>query len=285
MAEMDVLTSTFIQLLASAALLFVALMVHGPQDVSSLSPSAVGNFTVAGLIHFVGGWTLLNAAQKRLGAARTSPLLATTPLFGTLLAAITLDEIPGVVPLAGVTLIVAGVYITQLDFVGARRKVSMVAGAGRANGDERPDGSPWLSTLGLGAAFSWALSPTFIRRGLEETNDPILGVTIGVVAATVAFGVVVIVAKRGRSLTASSRRALAWKIVAGFLVGLATWSRWYAVGVAPVAVVLGLGLLTVPVVLLLAPLLARRHLERLTRPVIVGSSFVVGGTLVLIVGG
>lgn len=280
--EMDVLASVYIQLLASSVLMVAALMVQGLHGVSSLSASAVGNFTIAGLIHFIGGWALLNMSQKRLGAARTSPLLATTPLFGTVLAAVTLDEIPGIVPLGGVALIVLGVYITQIERVRARR-VAATIGRERTNDDARPDTSWWLPLLGLGAAFSWALSPIFIRRGLEVADDPILGVTIGILAATVAFGVVVLVGRRGRSLIASSRHALAWKVVAGFLVGLATWSRWYALGLAPVATVLGLGLLTVPIVLVLAPLVARRHLERITVPVVVGSSFVVGGAFVLIV--
>jgi MYXO-CTERM domain-containing protein len=284
LVEMDVLASTFIQLAASSVFMLTVLMVQGTPGVSTLSASAVGNFTIAGLIHFLGGWTLLNMSQKRLGAARTSPLLATTPLFGTFLAAVALDEVPGIVPLGGVALIVAGVYLTQLDRVRALRVAASTGGV-ETNGDGGPDASWWLPLLGVGAAFSWALSPIFIRRGLEEVDDPILGVTIGILAAMVSFGVVVLVARRGRSLTASSRRALVWKVVAGFLVGLATWSRWYALGLAPVAAVLGLGLLTVPIVLVLAPLVSGRHLERITAPVLAGSSFVVGGALVLILRG
>lgn len=284
LVEMDVLVSTFIQLVASSVFMMTVLLVQGAQGVSSLSASAVGNFTIAGLIHFLGGWTLLNMSQKRLGAARTSPLLATTPLFGTFLAAVALDEVPGIVPLGGVALIVAGVYLTQLDRVRALR-VAATTGGGGTSGDARDDASWWLPLLGLGAAFSWALSPIFIRRGLEEVDDPILGVTVGILAATLAFGIVVLVARHGRSMWATSRRALIWKVLAGFLVGLATWSRWYALGLASVAAVLGLGLLTVPIVMVLAPLVSGRHVERVTAPVVAGSSFVVGGALVLILRG
>lgn len=284
LVEMDVLASTFIQLLASSAFMVVALLVQGTEGISSLSAWAAANFTVAGLIHFLGGWTLLNMSQKRLGAAKTSPLLATTPLFGTFLAAVTLDEIPGAVPLAGVALIVVGVYVTQLKNIRAARVPATV-------GWERiDDGSPreapmWASLFGLGAALSWAVSPIFIRRGLEELDDPILGVTIGVLAATVAFGVVVVAGRHGASLVSSSRNVLAWKVVAGLLVGLATWSRWYALGLVSVAAVLGLGLLTVPTVMVLAPVVSGKHLERVTVPVVVGSAFVVAGALVLIVRG
>lgn len=284
LVEMDVLTSMFIQLLAGSAFMVVALLVQGTEGVSSLSASSVSNFTFAGLIHFFGGWTLLNMSQKRLGAARTSPLLATTPLFGTLLAAVTLDEIPGAVPLAGVGLIVVGVYVTQLEHTWVAR-VPATVGRERRDDDSPPQAPMWASLFGLGTALSWAVSPVFIRRGLEELDDPILGVTIGVLAATVAFGVVVLAGNHGPSLGSSSRDVLAWKVVAGLLVGLATWSRWYALGLTSVATVLGLGLLTVPTVMVLAPVVAGRRLERVTVPVLVGSALVVGGALVLIVRG
>jgi drug/metabolite transporter (DMT)-like permease len=284
LVEMDVLASTFIQLLASCAFMVVAVLVQGIDGITLLSASAVANFALAGLIHFLGGWTLLNMSQKRLGAARTSPLLATTPLFGTVLAAVTLDEIPGAVPIAGVALIVVGVYVTQLENIRMAR-VPVPVGGGRIDGGSPREVPVWASLFGLGAALSWAVSPIFIRRGLDDVDDPILGVTIGVLAATVAFGIVVLVGRHGASLVSSSRSVLAWKIGAGLLVGIATWSRWYALGLASVAAVLGLGLLTVPTVMLLAPVVSGKHLERITGSVVIGSSFVVGGALVLILRG
>jgi hypothetical protein len=71
--------------------------------------------------------------------------------------------------------------------------------------------------------------------------------------------------------------------VAGVLISIATWARWDAVALAPIAVVLGLGLLTVPTVLVTAPLLVGRQAERITAPVLAGSALVVVGALVLVV--
>lgn len=284
LVEIDVLPSTFIQLLVCAVFMVGAVLVQGAEEVRSLTVPAVSNFTLAGLIHFLGGWTLLNMSQKRLGAQRTSPLLATTPLFGTVLAAVTLDEIPGAVPITGIALIVIGVYVTRLD----RARVATVPatpGAGPIGG-AFPARVPLRATLfGLGAAFAWAVSPIFIREGLEEVDDPVLGVTVGVLAATIAFGIVLLVRRGGSSPVSSSRNALAWKVVAGLLVAVATWTRWYALSLETVAVVLGLSLLTVPTVIVLAPVISGRHLEPITAPVLAGSAFVVGGALVLIVWG
>jgi hypothetical protein len=47
-------------------------------------------------------------------------------------------------------------------------------------------------------------------------------------------------------------------------------------------VVLSLGLLSVPTVIVLAPILAGRHLERVTASLVAGSTLVVAGALILI---
>jgi len=283
LVELDVIASTFIQLLACTAFMVVALLVRGTEHLGSLSAASLANFAVAGVIHFLAGWTLLNMSQKRIGAARTSPLLATTPLFGAAVAAVTLDEFPDAVEFVGVGLIVVGVYVTQLDRLRAAR---VPAAAGSAGSGEGPPANPPLraSIFGLGTAMAWAVSPIFIRRGLEDVDDPLLGVTIAVIAATIAFAIAL--ALRGGPVFASaSRRSLAWKLGGGLLVGVGTWARWYALSLEPVAVVLGLGLLTVPTVMLLAPAIAGRVLEPVTATVLLGAALVVGGALLLIVRG
>lgn len=284
LVEMDVLASTFIQLLVCSAFMVAVLLVQGTGAIGSLTIAAIANFATAGLIHFLAGWTLLNMSQKRLGAARTSPLIATTPLFGTAIAALTLDEIPGAVELVGVALIVAGVYASQLE---RARRLMVPAAAGTDRTSVRPyhDVPLRASLFGLGAALAWAVSPTFIRRGLNDVDDPVLGVMVGVIAATIGYGFILLARSRNTSLASASRSALRWKVAAGLLVGLATWTRWYALGLAPVAVVLGLALLSVPTVIVLAPIAAGRRLEPITVPVVVGSAFVVAGALVLILRG
>jgi hypothetical protein len=170
-------------------------------------------------------------------------------------------------------------------------------------------GTDWTASLfGLGTALCWAVSPVLVRQGLDGLPSPLLGVTIGMVAATLVYGL----ALGGRSWLAAARapvpagggapsgpgappaagrggwwgprEALAWKLAAGVLVGVSIWARWYAVALVPVAVVLGLGLLSVPTVLAAAPLLVGRQLEPITPAVVAGSALVVAGALVLIAG-
>ena len=287
LVEMDVYESTLIQLLVSTIVLLAVMVPAGDlarlQGVPAL---AYVDFGLAGLVHFLGGWTLLNMSQKRVGAARTSPLLATVPLFGAVLALLTLDETPGAVSLLGMGTIVAGVYVVQAERI--RRPARVRSGApGIASGPPDRDPEPLrtrlaASSYGLGAALAWAISPVFIRKGLDRYDSPLIGVAIGVAIATGAYALLIAVRGRRSAPGSVPRPALSWKVVAGVLVGLATWTRWYALSLTPVAVVLSLGLLSVPTVIVLAPILAGRHLERVTASLVAGSTLVVAGALILI---
>jgi drug/metabolite transporter, DME family len=284
---MDAYASTFLQLLVSVVILVVASLATGDLGRLTDAPaSAWWSFAAAGLVHFSVGWTLLNLSQQRLGAARTSPLLATVPLFGVVVAALTLQEIPSGLELAGVALMVGGVYAMEVDRRRRARRVAHPVAAGRPQSDSAAGprgGSPavvWTASLfGLGTAFCWAVSPILIRQGLRELPSPLLGVTIGMVAATFAYGLTLPL--RGRRGLRFTREALAWKLAAGVLVGVSTWTRWYAVALVPVAVVLALGLLSVPTVMAAAPVLVGRRAERVTAPVLAGSALVVAGALVI----
>ena len=79
-----------------------------------------------------------------------------------------------------------------------------------------------------------------------------------------------------------SRISLTFKILAGLMVGLSVWARWASLDYTSIAVVLALGLLSVPVVLLLSPLLMGRHVERVTLQIWLGAALVVVGGLVLV---
>jgi drug/metabolite transporter (DMT)-like permease len=299
---MDVWQSTFMQLSVSTVILLVATLAT--EDVGAAwpaPPGALAAFLAAGLVHFFAGWTLLNASQKRIGAARTSPLLAATPLFGTILAAVTLGEIPGPVTVAGMLLIVAGVYPT-LGTAGAEagNAADQGPGAARAARGHGPRPRPrrggwrrlggaaagWRASLpGLGTAACWAVSPLLIRQGLKTLPSPLVGVTLGMVGATVPQGLLLAARHRLGLSQPVAWEATSMKLAAGLLVGFSTWTRWIALDRSPVAVVLALGLLSVPTVMLVAPPLAGRHEERVTARVWLGAALVVGGSLLLVLRG
>jgi drug/metabolite transporter (DMT)-like permease len=255
--DMDAYVSTFLQV--AVAFVVLAAIALTTEDLGSLALTGTWPlvaFAGAGLVHFLAGWTFLNLSQKRIGAARTSPLLTVTPVFGLALAALAFGELPSAWALSAVAVIVAGAFLVSRSGPAARLR------------DAR---------FGLACALMWALSPLLTVEGLDGGLSPLLGVTIGMLASVAAYAVVL--PARGLAVP---RRSLSVKLLAGVLVAFATWSRWVALDDAAVGVVLALNLVSVPIVLFLAPVLSGRHLEQVTPRVWAGAALVVCGSLALI---
>jgi len=268
--EMDVFVATFLQLLISAIVLVTISALT--EDLGRLwRASAVTwiNFSLAGLFHFFIGWTFLNASQKKIGAARTGSLIGTTPLLSAVFAAVTLAEFPTWAVVAGILIIVSGVYL--VNFSRMKQASTMPLDTG------------WRSLLlGLSAALCWSISPIFIRFGLAELDSPILGVTVGMTASALVYGAMLALRSLRKPIGSVSMDAFSFKLIAAVLVGLSTWARWIALDLTGIATVLALSLVSVPIVNLLSPLLVGRQLERVTAKVWMGSLLIVGGSLVLI---
>src|SRR4029078_2984003 len=109
---MDPFASTFVQIaVAAAALLAASVVGGGRRRLADAPATSLLCFAGAGILHFIAGWTLLNVSQKRIGAARTSPLLTPVPLFGIALAAITVGQLPDGVEWPAIALMVVGGWI------------------------------------------------------------------------------------------------------------------------------------------------------------------------------
>jgi drug/metabolite transporter (DMT)-like permease len=262
----DAYLATFLQLLVALVVLVGASLAT--EDVAALwhaSGVALAWFSAAGVVHFAVGWTLLNMSQMRVGAALTSPLLSTNPVFGALIAAVALRELPGLLTWAGIFVVTLGAFVVSLP------RANEVGWAGH-----------WRDSLwGLGASFAWAISPICTKKGLEGLSSPLLGVTLGMTVAVAVYAAALPL--RPHAEGALARDALGFKLFAGVFVALSTWLRWLSLDYSPVGVVLALGLLSVPVVLVLSPLLMGRHVERVGKEIWVGAALVVGGSLLLVV--
>ena len=260
----DPYVSTFLQLAVATAILVVASLAS--EDLSQLgdaSGEAIVLFGLAGVIHFVLGWLLLNVSQMRIGASRTAPLITLTPLFGVALAAVTLGELPSAAAFAAIVPIVVGAWLL----------------ASRGSGHVAIERD---SIFAFGTAFMWALSAVLTVEALEGLDSPLLGVTLGLLAATATLGGAL--AARGTPVAVRSiaRGTLALKLFAAVLVAFATWFRLLALDETDVAVVLAVNLVSVPITLVLAPIMVGRHLEQANARIWLGGLLVVAGVLALI---
>ena len=270
---MDVYVATFVQLLVSSVVLVaISLVTEDTSLVFSTPIAAILSFVAAGFFHFLIGWTLLNASQKRIGAARTSPLIATVPLFGVIVAAATIKEFPTWVEMIGIAIIVLGAYL-----------VSKEGETSATHNTSTPRYAALLRTswMGLAASFFWAVSPVFIRIGLQGLPSPMLGVTIGVTASAICYAVILLWQRERWLGVPIASEAWTFKLLAGLLVGLSTWMRWVALDLAPIAVVLALTTISSPLVIVLAPLISGKHLERVTAMLWAGTGLILFGALLL----
>ncbi len=260
----DPWVSTFLQLSAATAVLVLASLLS--EDLSQLgdaSGEAIALFAVAGIIHFVLGWLFLNMSQMRIGASRTAPLITLTPLFGVVLAAVALGELPSPAAFGAMAPIMIGAWIL----------------ASRGSGDVRIERD---SVFAFGTAFMWSLSAVLTVEALEGLDSPLLGVTLGLLAATAALGGALVARGSFGGIRTIARNTLALKLFAAVLVAFATWFRLLALGETDVAVVLATNLVGVPITLLLAPLMVGRHLAQADARVWGGGALVVAGVLALI---
>ena len=145
----------------------------------------------------------------------------------------------------------------------------------------------WRTSLaGLATALCFSSSSIFIRYGLETLPSPLIGVTISMVVCVIAYAILLFLrSQRQRDRAASlwniPTNVLWWQLSAGILVGLATWARWVALDAAPIAVVIALGRLSVPVVLILSPLLVGQKYEEVNGRVWLGAGIILAGSLIL----
>lgn len=269
--DADPYLATFTVIVVSLVLLaMIAAVFEEPTRLLRSDARVVAMFAAAGLGHFFVGWTLLSLAQQRIGASRTGVVTGAAPLFGTAIAFVFIGESVRPVALLGVLLVVAGVALLASN----SGRQTATSDAGVRTG--------WIFA-GL-TALAWGASPTLIRHALTKVPMPLSGVMVGMAAAATAYGAALLVRRtRRRDIEPLSGRSIATLVIAGALVATGIGTQWLALDLAPVAIVLALNQLAVPVVLVAAPLIVGMTAERLTWLSVVGAALTVAGTVVIIV--
>lgn len=137
---------------------------------------------------------------------------------------------------------------------------------------------------GLGIALSFAISALLVRNGLLAFPYPLLGVTIGMLAAVLAYGSWLLWVSRRGEFTSASWTAWFFQALAGILIGVGTWTRYIATDLTEIGAVLALGRVNTPLVLLLSPLLFGHKQEPVTVKVWLGAGLIIMGSVLLIFG-
>lgn len=112
-------------------------------------------------------------------------------------------------------------------------------------------------------------------------SSPVIGVTIGLAAATALYAVVL---SSGRVPTTSGvpPEVRRWILIGGILVAAAIAAQWTALDLVEVNVVVTLQQAATPVVVLVAPFIVGSAIERWTWHLILGMVAVVAGSTMVI---
>jgi drug/metabolite transporter (DMT)-like permease len=291
LTEIAVDQGTFIMIVISTLLMAIPFFwLDGLTLIQQADRLGLVYFIAAGLVHFIGGFTLLNLSISTIGAARTSSLIATTPLFATFLAALTLNELINVWLIVGVVVVVAGVrFITSARMPGNSPERSTAGEVGRVGFiANNPDilKLAGASTFGLLAAFSWGITPVLIKKGLESLPSPVVGVTLSMTCAGLVYAVVLGLRGRLRPIfTNLSQPGGLWQIVAGATVGLGTLCRWTALSFTTAAMVTTLSRASLLITVGLGGKLLGRELEPVTSNVRWGAILIVTGSIIVVLFG
>jgi drug/metabolite transporter (DMT)-like permease len=110
--DMGTSLGTLISLLAGLLLTAVLVLVTQLEALGNASWSAIALFGVIGILNFPMGRFFNYLSMSRLGVARSTPLLASAPLFAVILAVAVTGEDLKASTAAGIALIFAGLYVT-----------------------------------------------------------------------------------------------------------------------------------------------------------------------------
>ncbi|MBI2867732.1 MAG: DMT family transporter [Chloroflexi bacterium] len=104
-----------VSLVSSFLFATLVAVVAAWDDLPNVTVSMVLWFGLAGVLNFTIGRLLNYSAMRHLGVTRSSPIIASSPLFGALLAIIFLGERPSALVAVGTVAVFGGILLIITD--------------------------------------------------------------------------------------------------------------------------------------------------------------------------
>jgi drug/metabolite transporter (DMT)-like permease len=251
----------------------------------SMSARAIVAFVGAGLSGSLFARICMFASIERLGASRTSPIVASNALFATLLAVVVLDESLTAVHSLGVVLIVTGVAVITYET------------AEKTRVDVTPRELRMLFLIPiLGAAFI-GIEPILFSLALEAGGSIVPGTAIVVTTAFVGFTVYTGAVSGLPSVSLVRESYFKWYLGAGIATTFGLLAGFTAIQTAPVTespstrhrggVTIAVPLIqTSPLlVIVFSALFLSSKLERVTPAVLISTLIIIIGATIVSLSG
>jgi len=139
--------------------------------------------------------------------------------------------------------------------------------------------------FGILTALCWAISPIFIRLGLQGFPSSIWGTAIGLIVATLIYLIWLLWYQQGKVPIQKVNKAFQWQMMGGVSSGIGIMARNIALDFAPIAIVISLVQTASLFTLFLGPLIFGQNFrERISARLVFGVLAIVAGSLLIIIG-
>jgi drug/metabolite transporter (DMT)-like permease len=253
MKDSKPIVAAFYSVAIQAVILVALLLTRMPQ----LNLVAVGYFALGGVLS-LGVARLLNfVAMRRLGVAKTSALIGSSPVITTLLSIAILSENPDLMTIMGAATVALG--------------VALISGASGFKIEK-------ALLVGLASALAYSLSNIASKSGVQIQPDPFLSATAGAIAGLIFISVYLTATGQTRDL-GISRQSLACFAATGVLSSVGWLTMMKALETGSVGVVTTI-VYSYPLFALITTRLLMKD-EKLTTRTIIGSTLVVAGVAIV----
>jgi drug/metabolite transporter (DMT)-like permease len=243
-ARRGVLTASVAQALSITVPLGVpifflfALAFGSLGTIFGFSTLAIAYLALAGVLHFVWGRYCNYRASKAMGANLVAPVQQGNLLVTLALAIWILGEHLTPLRVLGIILVVLGPALTYER----GKKTSVTAADAPAASDPHKVFRPNYAegyTFALLSSTGYGISPVLVRLALEnrDLDASLGGGLISYTAATLAFGLVLLLPGQWQHMRSLNREAAKWFAISGVVVCFAQMLRYMALVLAPVSVV------------------------------------------------
>lgn len=256
----NALTGSLISLGTSTVIFWVLLIVFIP--LSSLLNPSVGFFIAGGVFAPAIGQTLGYIGMERIGVARASSIVNTSPIFSSILAVLLLGERWVLQNIAGTCLVIIGVVILSSGRLEDRawHKKDLIY--------------PLLAALVFG------ISTNLRKTGLTVIPQPILAAAVTLAAAFVTLLVIIQFRGGGKALR-FDRNSSRWLFAAAVLNSGAILSFFAALNVGQIVRVEPIVACN-PLLTIVWTSIFLRQIETLSGRIVLGALFTVAGTVLVV---
>lgn len=257
------LTMTWISMLVQTVMLWAIVFLAG--GIPPVVPVALMWFVLVGLLMPIIRF-LTYTGMAKIGAARSTPLRATHPLFSAVFAVAALKEKMDLAVALGTLLVVFGIVLI------CWQREERVASYRR-----------WHTLIPLAAAFLAGVVHPIVRHALRISNHPVFfSAVVGVVSLTSLAGSLALPGQNQRPRW--DQKALRPFVVAGIFETLGFLLFIASLSVGPVVLVAPF-IGTTPMWVLIGTVILMRKIEQVNSRTVTGTLCTVAGTIAIALGG